>query len=70
MQRTYDMSANLRLHSILLEDCIQKLGDDFKYLATSEMIETDDSTDLIKINYEAINKVNQGNFLEFFLFFL
>jgi hypothetical protein len=57
------MSAQLALHSLIIEDCIQKHGEDFRYLATSNRGE--ESSDLIQINYLMTAKVE--NLVLFFL---
>jgi hypothetical protein len=49
-------TANLKLKSLRIMDCLWHSGmnKSFEYLATSEV---SDSSDLIQISYEAVNKV-------------
>ena len=55
VQKTYGMNANLSLHSLVIEDCIQQHGPEFKYLATSN--KGGESSDLISIKYLMTAKV-------------
>ena len=53
-QRQYDMSLEATLTSLVLEDCVQPFGEEFKYL-----IDTSSSQqgEFIKVEYKSAQQV-------------
>lgn len=52
------MKADLILGSFQIEDFIQKLGPDFKYLGTSTLLSEEDS-ELINVSFQQVKKVSK-----------
>jgi hypothetical protein len=57
LKRTHDMNAQVSVQDLVVEDCLQPWGDQFKHLATSFSDSgPQDATELIRFHYTQVNK--------------
>ena len=55
LKKTYDINVTLAVHGAIVEDRMQPWGDDFRYLATSELHKNVNIDDLIHITYLGVS---------------